>query len=421
MNRRKTLLMVVIVLHSSLITLHLNAQSLTLDECKQEARDNYPAIRQYDLIAKSRDLNVSNAAKSWLPGISVSGFGAGFTDVLDMPTQASAMFGDMKNYAYGASLMITQPIYDGGAISAKKEMATAKAEVDQSQLDVSLYSINERVEQLFFGVLLIDEQLKQNRLLQDDLGVSEKTVKSLIEGGLANQSDLDAVNVNQVQAEQQEMSLRSSRKTYIDMLGYFIGRELGENTQLTKPAASPRSGVEEVARPELSYFASQEKLLDAQKKSLNARLIPTVSAFGMGTYHNKIMDLMKDNLLAGGVTVRWNVGALYTRKNDLANIENQRSQIAAQRETFLFNNHMQSRQSNGQIENLEKQMALDDKAITLRESIREKSEKKVKNGTETVNELIRDVNAVSEARQQKAIHEIQLLKEEYNLRTINNN
>ena len=417
MNMKCKLWMIAVILLHSSFTLQSAAQTLTLDECKQEARQNYPAIRQYDLVEKSRDLTVSNAQKAWLPGVSVTGFGAGFTDVLSISGQAGALLGDMKNYLAGGSVMVNQAIYDGGAIGAQKNVARAKADVDAKQLDVNLYGINERVEQLFFGVLMLDEQLHQVSLLLDDLAISEKTVTSLIHGGLANQSDLDAVRVRQVQAEQQRIALQSQRYTYLNMLGYFIGKELNADTLLAKPKAV--TAAVDNQRPELSYYASQESLLDAQRKALNTRLLPTLGAFGMATIHNKVMPMVKPGMLAGGLTLSWNIGALYTRKNDLANIENQRQQIDAQRETFIFNNQLQNRQSNGTIENIRQQMTLDDKAVALRESIRDKAEKKVKNGTETVNELLRDINAVSEARQQKAIHELQLLQEEYKLNTIN--
>lgn len=419
MNMTRKLGMIVMILHFSFFILHSTAQTLVLDECKQNARQNYPAIKQYNLIEKSRDLTISNAQKAWLPGISVSGFGVGFTDVMSASGATSQILGDMENYLVGGSVMLNQVIFDGGAISAQKNIARAKADVDAKQLDVNLYSINERVEQLFFGILMLDEQLNQVSLLLDDLSISENTVKSLIEGGLANQSDLDAVNVRQVQAEQQKIGLQAQRSTYLNMLGYFIGKNLTVDTKLAKPVNPSILSPMGEARPELSYYTSQENLLNAQRKALNSRLLPTLGAFGMGSIHNKIMPMMKAGILAGGLTLNWNIGALYTRKNDIASIENKRLQIAAQRETFLFNNQLQNCQLSGTIDNIRQQMLLDDKAVSLRESIRNKAEKKVKNGTETVNELLRDVNAVSEARQQKAIHEIQLLQEEYKLNTIN--
>ena len=405
--RVRKFLSLIAILHLSLFTPHLNAQELTLEACKQMAHDNYPSIRQYGLIEQSRDLTLSNAARAWLPGVSVTGFGVAMTDVLD-----ASPLGEMKNGVYGASLSVNQVIYDGGAIGAQRRVARAKSQVEEAQMDVQLYNINERVEQLFFGILMIDEQIKQVGLLQDNLAISEKTVRSMMSGGLANQSDLDQVQVNQVQAEQKLVCLKTMRKSYIQMLGYFINQQ-GE-LSLQKPSANLNSIGE---RPELKLFASQENMLTAQRKALDTRLMPTVSAFGMASYHNKILPIMKDRNLMAGLMLKWNIGALYTRKNDIASLENQRQQIDVQRQTFLFNNNLQQQQSNGQIESLREQMSLDDKAVTLRESILEKARKKVELGTETVNELLRDVNAVSEARQQKAIHEIQLLQEISKLNT----
>lgn len=408
MNMRRFLtLLVICTFHFSLFTYHLSAQELTLEACKQMARNNYPSIRQYGLIEQSRDLTLSNAAKAWLPGVSVTGFGVAMTDVLE-----ASPLGEMKNTMCGASLSVNQVIYDGGAIGAQKRVASAKSQVDEAQMDVQLYNINERVEQLFFGILMIDEQMKQVGLLQDNLAISEKTVRSMMSGGLANQSDLDQVQVNQVQAEQKLVNLKTMRNTYERMLGYFINQQ-GE-LSLQKPSANLNSIGE---RPELKLFASQENMLTAQRKALDTRLMPTVSAFGMASYHNKILPIMKDRNLMAGVMLKWNIGALYTRKNDIASLENQRQQIDIQRQTFLFNNNLQQQQSNGQIESLREQMSLDDKAVTLRESILEKARKKVEMGTETVNELLRDVNAVSEVQQQKAIHEIQFLQEISKLNT----
>ncbi len=372
------------------------------------ARQNYPSISQYGLIEKSRDLTVSHAAKAWLPGVSVNGFGVGLTQLLD-----ASPLGQMKDGVYGASLTVSQMIYDGGAVGAQRRVARARSEVEMRQTDVLMYDVNERVEQLFFGILMIDEQMKQVELLNDNLTISEKTVRSLMDNGMANQGDLEQVMVQQVQAQQRMVGLRSMRDTYCDMLGYFVGKQV---ESLSKP--SDTAVGMDVARPELSLFSAQESLLAVQKKSLNSRLMPTVSAFGMAAYHNRILPILKETNLAVGLMVKWNIGALYTRKNDLASLSNQQKQIDVQRQTFLFNNHMQQRQTSGEIEALRRQMTLDDEALALRESILEKARKKVEMGTETVNELLRDVNAVSEAQQQKAIHEIELLQEINKLSTI---
>ena len=173
----------------------------------------------------------------------------------------------------------------------------------------------------------------------------------------------------------------------------------------------------EVYRPELSYYQARESLLEAQRKQLNSRLFPTLKAFGMGIYHTKVTDLMKNGMLTGGLTLSWNIGALYTRKNDLRKLDVERQQVESERAIFLFNNRLEVENTEGNIAMLKKQLVRDDEIVRLREQIRDKSEKKVRLGTESVNEMLRDINAVSKARQQRSTHEIQLIEALYALKT----
>lgn len=401
-----------------LFPLFVMSQTLTLEECKQLAHDNYPAVKQYQLIQQARDYTLQNIAKGWLPQVSANAGGYAFTDMLDVSNQMKTVGVDMKNYMLNGSITINQNIYDGGQIAANKRVSIAQSEVQKNQLNVSMYEINERVEQLYFGILLLDEQIVQMKLLQDNLSISNSTVLSMMKSGIANQSDLDGVKVEQVKCRQQQGSFETSCKAYLRMLGVFIGKQLNENIQFKKPSIIGIS--EENNRPELDYYMAQSKLLKEQRKQLDARLRPTLSAFGIGMYHTKVMDLMKNGMLLGGLSVSWNIGTFYTRKNDIKKLELQQQQIESQRETFLFNNRLQRENSNGQIDNLRSQIVEDDEIVTLRQSIYSKSLKKVQLGTESVNEMLRDVNAVSQARQQKALHEIQLLKELYNMKNINN-
>lgn len=301
-------------------------------------------------------------------------------------------------------------------------MAKAQAEVQKRQIDVSMHDINERVEQLFFGVLTLDEQLHQNGILQKDLGVSSTTVKSMIKKGLANQSDQDAINVELMKAEQQADALSASRKAYLKMLGVFIGKPLLENTKVEKPAMTLPAAKDSwgLNRPELSFYASQNQLLDTQRKQLDTRLRPTIGFMGMGLLHTQVSDMVHNGILLGGINISWNIGALYTRKNDIHKIEVQRHMNDNQKETFLFNNRLQNEDADGNIQSIKRQLTKDAQIVTLRENIRQTNEKKVKLGTETVNELIRSINAVNMAKQQQSLHELQLLQAIYHSKLINN-
>lgn len=421
------------------IPLALPAMGISLTECRKMAHDNYPAIKQYQLIDMSHDFTLDNVAKGWLPQVSASAGAYAFTDILKTNEQMDRMGIDMKNWMTNASVTIRQNVYDGGQIAAQKKVTSAQSHVQKQQLDVSMYAINEHIDQLYFGTLLLDEQLSQNELLLKDLSTSEQTIRSMMKGGIANQSDLDAILVEKLKVNQQKESLQESRKAYLRMLGVFVGKKLSESEKLEKPDmlttapwgtnnfkyttlpnGATSNGKWNVNRPELSYYASQSQLLDAQRKQLDTRLRPTVSLFGLGMIHSKVSDMVNNGVLAGGVSVSWNIGALYTRKNDIKKLEVQRALIDSQRETFLFNNRLQNEEADGAISSLRKQLKQDDEIVRLRENIRSKSDKKVQLGTESVNELVRDINAVSLARAQKAQHEILLLKEIYKQKNINN-
>ena len=408
-----------IIILSVLAPLAALAQNLTLEECIGKAQANYPAVRQYGLIERSKDYNLSNASKAWLPQIGVSAGALAFTDILDGDFLGN-MGVEMDNYLLNASVSVNQSIYDGGQTAAGKRVLRAQSEVERIQTDVTMYDISERIQQIYFGILLIDEQTAQNSLLQEDLAICLKSVVSLAEGGLANQSDIEAVKVEQLNACQQEAALRSCRKAYIRMLGVMMGENLPEDVVLSLPQTLEEIGESDgfVLRPELTLFSAQENLLDEQRKQINTRLRPTLGAFLTATAHNKVTDLVNTGMFAGGLSLSWNIGALYTRKNDIRKLEVQRLLVDTDRDIFLINNKLSNEEAKGSIEALKEQIGMDDEIVSLRQSIRSKSEKKVMAGTESVNEMLRDINAVSQARNQKAIHEIQLVKEQYNLRHI---
>lgn len=402
-----------------MILLPIAVHALSLNEARSMARDNYPAIRQYRMIEQSRDFTLDNVMKVWLPQVSISAGAYGFTDILKSDKKMEQAGMDMNNFMANASVMIKQSVYDGGQIAARKKVVWAESQVQKQQLDVSMYAINEQVDQLFFGILLLDEQLKQNALLKKDLATSEQTIRSMMIGGIANQTDLDAILVERLKAEQQNESLLASRQSYLRMLGVFVGKDLAAAAEtLEKPAQGyVRANVN---RPELKYYASQNLLLDAQRKQLNTQLRPTVGIFGMGMVHSKMSDMLNNGMMMAGVSVSWNIGALYTRKNDIRKIEVQRQINDSQREVFLFNNRLQNEEADGAIASLKRQIEKDEEIVRLRENIRGKSDHKVELGTKSVNELVSDINAVSLARAQKAMHEIQLLKEIYRQKNINN-
>ena len=121
-----------------------------------------------------------------------------------------------------------------------------------------------------------------------------------------------------------------------------------------------------------------------------------------------------------GVKLSWNVGALYTRKNDKARLRLQRELIENERKVFLFNNSMEQIRQNSNINRFKTMMQTDKEIIALRTNVRKAAESKLLHGIIDVNSLLREINNENAAKVQWAIHEIDMLKEMYNLKYTNN-
>ena len=395
---------------------------ITLEECQRKTQDNYPLVHQYGLVEKTKEYNLENAAKGYLPQFALSAKASYQSDVTEIPVKLPGV--DLKGLSkdqYQVMLELQQKIWDGGGIRMQKKQTIAEAEVEKEKLNVDMYALNNRVNDLYFGILLLDEQIKQNTLLQDELERNYRQITAYVE---ANQADLDAVKVEQLNTKQKRVDLVSSRAAYLKMLSLLVGEALSPETVLEKPVPqSMVSAVSEIRRPELALFDAQGAGLQVQEKALNVRHLPQFGLFVQGAYGNPGLNMLKNEFspyYMAGVRLSWNFGSLYTLKNDRRVIEKKRQQLDNNRDVFLFNTRLEMTQQDQAIHSLEKQMRDDDEIIRLRTNIRKAAEAKVANGTLTVTEMLRELTNESLARQSKAMHEIQRLMGIYQLKyTIN--
>lgn len=426
----------------------LAAQTLTLEQCQQMARENYPLVEQRGLIEKSSEFTVANAQHNWLPQVSISAQATYQSDVVTIPQDIVDMVGQLEgspilgavgidmpdlNYdgipkdQYKAAVEVQQIIYGGGAVKAQVEAAKAQGEADQQNWETEMYALRERVNQLYFGTLLLQEKGKEVNLMMDELERNKRLVQACVDLGVAGQSDVDKLQVEILSARQQRSEIDASLKAYRIMLGIMTGQEIAEGTEFVKPAMTLLPAELQINRPELRYIDAQQRLLDAQKRGVDAAIKPQIGAFFQGAYSNMGLDMFSTMMNNGwepyfiaGIQLKWNLSGFYNRKSSLSKIETARSQLALQRETFLYNMNLKSRQEQIGIERMQEVMKEDDEIIRLRTSIRERAAAGVQNGSVTVNDLLREIHAENLARQNKVTHEIELLKDIYDLKhTVN--
>ncbi|MBQ8051602.1 MAG: TolC family protein [Bacteroidaceae bacterium] len=408
--------------------LPLMAQAQTLEECQRAAERNYPLIRQYDLVARTTDLTVQNIQKGWLPQVSAQAQATLQSDVVSWPDQIKAVYStmgiDMKGLRkdqYRVGVDVSQMVYDGGAIRSQKEIARQRGATEEAETEVTMYQVRRRVDEMYFGLLLLDEQIRLNGDLQQLLDGNEKKLNTMFRRGTAAESDYQAVKAERLNVRQQGISLQSQRRSLATVLSTFCGMEV---KAVEKPELAVATGSQQTGqRPELKAIDARLRLADAQERSLDAALMPRLNVFATGFYgypgYNMFEDMMSHRWSLNGMIgarLSWNIGALYTRKNDKAKIQLQRNMAETSRDVFLFNNTLEQMQQNENIERYRSQMKDDEEIIGLRAAVRKAAESKLEHGIIDVNDLVKEINAENNARVQQSMHEIEMLKEMYDLK-----
>ena len=418
----------------ALLMLPMSALGQTLDECQQAAEKNYPLIQQYGLIEKTTRLTIVNIQKGWLPQVSAQAQATYQSDVTawpnEMKTMMSGMGIDMQGLTkdqYRVGIDVQQTIYDGGVIGSQKRIAREQGKVQTAQNEVNIYHVRKRVNEMYFGLLLIDEQIKLNNDLQTMLAGNENKLESMTKRGTAAESDLQSVKAERLNAVQKATELASQKQMLQRMLSTFCGMEV---TEVRKPQVKADGGgvMAENRRPELKALDAQLSMLNAQEKALNAALMPKVGVFAQGFYGypgmNMFEDMMRHKWSWNGIIgacITWNIGALYTHKNDKAKLQLQRNMTENSREVFLFNNYLDQIQQNEDIVRYQKLMAQDGEIISLRQAVRKAAESKLAHGIIDVNDLVREINQENAACVQQSVHEIEMLKEIYDNKYTTNN
>ena len=419
-----------IMISLALIMLSSVSRAQTLEECQQAAEKNYPLIKQYGLIAKTTQLTVKNIQKGWLPQVTASAQATYQSAVTAWPESMQTMYQQMglsmkglRKDQYKISVDLQQTIYDGGTISSQRNIAQKEGKVQEAQTETNLYQVRRRVNEMYFSLLLLNEQIQLNEDVKALLQSSEKKLFAMVKGGTAATSDLDNVRAERLSVEQQNENLKQQKLMLQRMLSVFCGFEVN-NTQKPKPIQIA-SLVNK--RPEMRLYNSQLELTEAKEKALDTQLRPKLGLFAQGFYGYPGLNMFEDMMnrkwsLNGivGVKLSWNISALYTHKNDKARLSAQREMIENAREVFLFNNKLEEIQQSENISRYQTMMKSDDEIIVLRTNVRKAAESKLTHGIIDVISLLREINNENAAKTQQSIHEIDMLKEMYNLKYTNN-
>lgn len=392
------------------------AQSqVSLEECRELAKQNYPLIQQYGLIEKSKEYTLSNANKAYLPQLDVTLIG-GVISGLPSFSPPGSESSSSSDVAMISVLQLNQVIWDGGITKAKKEIIEASSEIDKANLEVSLYTLEERVNNLFFGILLIDEQFNQLEILKSTMLRNLKRVEIAVQNGTAYKSDVDEIKVEIINIDQNMEELISNRNAYVKVLGAMVGKSLDETSEFARPMIEEDFLIKENNRPELRMFENQENLIEAKSAIDRSMLYPKIGILGFGAFIQPGVDFGAssfDNILVAGLSLGWSLEGLYKNGNNKELTALSLKQVEVQRETFLFNNSLELDQTRIELLKYKNMLEQDKEILKLKTSIKKAYDVKYENGISTMSELLDRTNDESVAQQKLVVHEIQYLMKAY--------
>jgi len=415
-------LMRILILSILLINSINHIGAVSLDSCYTLARRNYPLIKQLDLISKSEQYSVENVSKGFLPQISVYGQATYQSEVTKVPISLPALhIPEMSKDQYKIYAEVVQPLTDIKTVSDQRRLTSISAQTDISKTEIELYKIRERINGIYFGILLMRGQLIQLNLIRSDLDAANKKIQVGINNGTTLKSVGDQMEVEILRNEQKVNEIKSGILSYFEMLRLFTGLPVDTTMEMQLPSTVENTSNN---RPELNYYSLQLKSIDIQNSLLSDRNIPRFSLFLQAGYGRPALNMLNNDFktfYVGGVRLNWNISSYYTLGNDKEVLNIARKNVATQKELFLFNSSVSMKQQDIEALKLKSLLETDNRIIELRVRIKKSIQLQLENGTATTTDFLNAVNAEEQARQNYTLHQIQLQMTNSNARFINGN
>lgn len=387
------------------------ADSLSLQYCYRQAEENYPTARNIELQQKITELNVEVANTGYYPNVELGGKASYQSEVTKFNIPGGMAPSGVSKDQYEASLKITQNIFNGGAVGIRKELERSKGDQQIHSSEIELHQVRSQVDQVYFGILLSQQQEKVNELLIEDLQERVKTVGSQVEHGVLLPSQEHILRAELIKARQDSASIQSNIEAGYQVLGELLGEELEPNLKLTLPEVQADYQSMQPLRPEYDLFQSIQKTLQKQMDLANTKKLPSVSAFGTGAYGRPGLNFLNDDFhdyYIVGVQVRWNIVDFLNSDREMQALKIQQQKVDQNRKAFTRQLEASLDQVRERIASIQENIERDRQIIELREQVVKESASQLENGVITATEYVTELTQANRARLSLFINRVQL-------------
>ncbi|MFH5885968.1 TolC family protein [Halalkalibaculum sp. DA3122] len=404
-------LLTLILLFASAVQANAPADSLSLQYCYTQANQNYPTAENIELQQKITELNLKIADTGYYPNVELGGKASYQSEVTDFSIPGGGGPPAVSKDQYEASFKVTQNIFNGGAVGIRKELERAKGEQQIHSSEIELHQVRKQVDQVYFGILLSQQQQKVNALLIEDLEERIKTVRSQVENGVLLPSQQHILQAELIKAHQDSATIASNVDAGYQVLSELIGEEISPDMNLSLP--SPRVNYQSMQprRPEYELFQSTEKTLEKQMDLAYTKKLPSISAFGTGAFGRPGLNFLNDDFheyYIVGLQLRWNLTDLWNSDTEMQALKVQQQKVDQNRKAFTRQLQASLDRIEQRIASIRENIERDREIITLREQIVKESASQLENGVVTATEYVTELTQANRARLSLFINRVQL-------------
>lgn len=407
-----------------LITISNAQQKLSLEECYNLAYKNYPIAKQTNLLQQKQTYEIDVLNKGKLPKIDLNAQATYQSEVTQLPIQIpNTTVNPLNKDQYRATLDVNQLIYNGGMINAYTKLKEAQTLTQKQQVEVDLYQLKIKINQLFFSVLVLQERESILISKQEQLFSKIKEVKSGVKFGAILPASEKILEAENLKIKQQLVEINSDKSKLFQNLSSLTNAEINGKTKFEKPSFiidfDKKSN-----RPELKLYDLQSEQIESSLIILSKNKLPKVNAFGQAGYGNPGLNMLDNSFQPFymlGIKANWTVFDWNKTKSEKQALSIAKEIVNADKETFQLNSQMLLQDFENEIKKQEEILETDAEIISLREYVLKSSDAQLKNGVITSSEYITEFTNLFEAKTNQKVHEIQLELSKANYQVIKGN
>lgn len=397
-------------------------QELTLDSCRVLALKNYPLAKQAGFYTAMQQIKDDATGRGYLPQLALNGQAAWQSDVTSLPIHIPNMdIPSLSQDNYRISLDINQIIWDGGGIHAQQQLDVSLLQINLTEVETANLRLIEMIDQVYFSILLLDEQEKLIHVAMDEVQSRLAKVRAGIANGAVLPSNADVLDAELIGMEQMLTDIRHSRSAAIYKLGSFIGFQPESTLVLKLPEYTDLPEFKNWQRPEFKLFGLQQKRIEDQQKLLGIRLMPRFSAFGNLGYGRPGLNMLSNSFepfAMLGVRLNWNFWDWNITKKNKEVLTIQMQIIDTQQQNWELNQNVMLNTARQEVLKIENQLAADFRIVSLRESVAKAVAAQLDSGVITASDYLTEQNALTKAKLNQSIHKIMLQRARLNYLTV---